>query len=531
MAESPPNHIAELGLDVEDKARVDQPGFSNAEWAALFPASPPLPPTFGAVFAERHVRPKLPLPEFLSILSACKPLHALVVLNLWLAPWARRSLLRNLLMLGAVFVMLGALWHANTLLPHFSSRNYWGGFSAMLSLNVVMLLLPPLFTRYSLRFAVHKKGSDGDVSGHNLSGVVRWTELVGQEPEGSPLLAHEDGDGLCPCPACVGDVMSRVAGYSILDLVARICLLTVSSLFGMVWTMAITFGEVAIGTWWGILSLVVIIALWWVNNGYISILGSTFRANVASLELSRRLQRRAVWIALDSLVSRHERNLFSELDSEPRPGEKLVRKSAHGEPISGTLNKEGAMAAQPSDDYELYQQLHEELSALWRQRFTFMEFLAVYLGFYVLGTLLAAVTNVAVGNCVPAYVLGIFAYLGVGAASDMVNVAVANQHISGVTELYRTARRSLRELSAKARRRFPPTSRLEACLALIEADDRVLKSYMDVDQWKGRVLGFVVTFATLRSMAVTMLTVGVALWSILRGGGTFVTLDFACPGL
>ncbi|KAI9019660.1 hypothetical protein DFJ74DRAFT_707730 [Hyaloraphidium curvatum] len=97
--------------------------------------------------------------------------------------------------------------------------------------------------------------------------------------------------------------------------------------------------------------------------------------------------------------------------------------------------------------------------------------LAVYLGFYVLGTLLAAVINVAVGNCVP-YVLGMFAYLGVGTASDMVNVAVANQHISGVTELYRTARRSLRELCAKARRRFPPTSRLEAYLALIEADDR-----------------------------------------------------------
>ncbi|KAI9019663.1 hypothetical protein DFJ74DRAFT_725064 [Hyaloraphidium curvatum] len=516
MADPPPNGRAECSLDIETKPNCGPPGFSDAEWAALFPSSPPLPPTFGPA-SERHARSKLPMPRFLSILSASRSLHALVVLNLWLAPWARRSLLRNVLMFGANIVMLGALWYANSLLPIFSNRNYWGGFAAIVSWDVVMLFLPPLFTRYRLRFAAYRKDPDGDMSAHNLSAVVRWAELVAGEPDAS-LLAHKDGDDLCPCPACVGDVMSRVAAYSFADVGARLCLMAAAGLFTTVWTMGITFREVS-RTWWGVLSLVLLIAVVWINNGYVSILGAQFRANVASLDLSRRLQRRAVWMALDALVSRHEQRLSAASDAELGSDEKLAWGSV-AEP-----------ALMHGSKRELYQGLHEELSALWRQRFTFMEFLAVYLGFYVLGIVLAAVINVAVGNCVPTYVLGLFAYLGVGTASDMINVAVANQHISGVTELYRSARRALREISAGARRQLPPSPRLETCLALVEADDRVLESYTDVEQWKGRILGFVVTFAALRSVLATMLTAGVALWTILRNGGTFVTPDFACPGL
>jgi hypothetical protein len=58
---------------------------------------------------------------------------------------------------------------------------------------------------------------------------------------------------------------------------------------------------------------------------------------------------------------------------------------------------------------------------------------------------------------------------------------------------------------------------------------RVLDSLSQVEKYKARFLGFAVTCSVLRTIAVTLFTLGIGLWSILRTAGVFVTVESYCP--
>ncbi|KAI9033486.1 hypothetical protein DFJ74DRAFT_652620 [Hyaloraphidium curvatum] len=44
-------------------------------------------------------------------------------------------------------------------------------------------------------------------------------------------------------------------------------------------------------------------------------------------------------------------------------------------------------------------------------------------------------------------------------------------------------------------------------LAALDADERILRSYLDVDRYRATVLGFVVTYGVVRTILVTLLTI------------------------
>ncbi|KAI9022012.1 hypothetical protein DFJ74DRAFT_706909 [Hyaloraphidium curvatum] len=159
-----------------------------------------------------------------------------------------------------------------------------------------------------------------------------------------------------------------------------------------------------------------------------------------------------------------------------------------------------------------------------------MAYISVFLGFYAASLLLSAAVFLTLGACLPAFIPALLLYVGVAVFSDVSNIAASNGHIAAVLDAYSEARRALRELAARAREHDPWNPRVVEIAGRMALHDQVLGSYMDADRWKARVLGFVVTVGAARRMLVTVVTVCVTLWSVLRSAGLTITLDVVCAG-
>ncbi|KAI9021146.1 hypothetical protein DFJ74DRAFT_115656 [Hyaloraphidium curvatum] len=483
----------------EDAAAA--PFFGPDELAALFPAALPPVRSFGRRPPPPAAHRTLPLSEFRRVLGRQPALAALVDLNLALSWFAAQSPFRNLLCeIGAV-LLVAAVWQANVAYPRFPLREQiLATFCYVLCISAI-LIFPPLFTRWKLRFASYsaKQSGEPDMSGHSLAGVVQWCRLAearsAEAGKASRLLEHEPDDPLCPCPrpSCAGGTLLSTTVYAYADDLARVAAMAGHS-FLAAWTLQFTFPDAA-RTWWGIGTLVVFYALYLVVNGWVTILGARFRANLATLDLSRKLHHRAVWLCLSSLVDGFQ----AEIDS-------------------GGCTLPGDAPA-----HEPYQSLHFELTTVWQQRFAYLAFNSIYLGFYATFTLVPALIMIAFGGCLPALYLAFLVYIGIAVFADGANVAAANSHIETVMDAYRAARLALRQLAAL------PNVTPEAA-ARISRHDQVIGSFLDADRWKARMLGFAVTPGSVRRMVVTLITVCVALWGVLRSSGVVFTLDMACSG-
>jgi hypothetical protein len=124
------------------------------------------------------------------------------------------------------------------------------------------------------------------------------------------------------------------------------------------------------------------------------------------------------------------------------------------------------------------------------------------------------------GSCIPAWTLvAICCYLTMFII-DLVNHSVANSEINTIRDLYMEAKTEVRLAI--------PQSRTPEVRALLTDHDRILSSFLSSDRYRARILGFAVDVGVARTVLVTLFTVAVGLWSVLRSSGIYLTPELAC---
>ncbi|KAI9034279.1 hypothetical protein DFJ74DRAFT_11622 [Hyaloraphidium curvatum] len=206
---------------------------------------------------------------------------------------------------------------------------------------------------------------DIDLGSHPLATIARWKELLDlQGPAGaadeavgsdavqlghipSELVAHRDGDPMCPCglQSCSGAVAARAAWSRAAEVCTRMVLaMTGMSLFP--YTAAVTFaGPFWSAWWWALLG-----AFYYAMDAFFYLTGTPgrFSASFPAMGLAEKLHFRAMSLALDSLLDRLDSRLTST-DGEAEQDEKAR--------TDGEENSE-----------ELYIRLHLLLSRIWERR-------------------------------------------------------------------------------------------------------------------------------------------------------------------
>ncbi|KAI9002485.1 hypothetical protein DFJ74DRAFT_775144 [Hyaloraphidium curvatum] len=267
-------------------------------------------------------------------------------------------------------------------------------------------------------------------------------------------------------------------------------------------------------TWWAAMVVVLLVTLL-ISLVFIMQLGR-FSTNVALLELSQRMQHRAVRPALSSLLNHLRR---AALEGPVADG------GAHSEPCASETAKDGAIAP-GSPPGQLYIELHQHLAVAWRFRISNTNFSSPL--FVTAGiAILCAVANIIAGNCIPWMFLFAVGYYALLLSIDLVNFAAANSSVQCVRDLYTQARLEIRCILANPLLTDPHGPRAAAASEL-RAHDAVLGSLREMDAYRARLLGFVITYGVLRMAFVTVCTVLLGVWSTLRAQGTYVTLEMSC---
>ncbi|KAI9023193.1 hypothetical protein DFJ74DRAFT_668086 [Hyaloraphidium curvatum] len=164
----------------------------------------------------------------------------------------------------------------------------------------------------------------------------------------------------------------------------------------------------------------------------------------------------------------------------------------------------------------------------WRRRIAIYNTPSAFLGSVTVVSVMGIV-NAAACSCLPAAYIVYCAYILFYILMDLVHVAAANAQVGSVMELYREASREIREMR-RASLFSDPTPAGVALRERMDSDGEILRSYLDdEDRYPARFLGVVVSYGVIRTIVVTLVTVLVALWSILRGLGVFFTMESVCP--
>ncbi|KAI9019944.1 hypothetical protein DFJ74DRAFT_142515 [Hyaloraphidium curvatum] len=397
--------------------------------------------------------------------------------------------------------------------PAAGRRNVRGLFHVSVSFLIVM---PSALTRTWKAFAPvrGKPGGDPapepDYSAHALAGLVRWSQLVeldsrsvtgrGEAENGSAtggasrLLEHRTGDPLCPCPltSCAGRLVRSAPLLCLVEALARTLPPTGFILFVLATPMMVR----AVPFW----------TSWWALPGVLAVVGALdyipintigrFSTNASLLRLSLRVQRRAMFLSLNDMLDAFDRVIFSEHPAGDIP------------------------------DAQLYAKLHYRLAEIWERRVPIVSG-RIMLGFASAAFAVPLVADLAAGSCIPVFVVLSFVYLINVSTTDLTHVALSNEQIELITELYRQAQTAIRDMLVRAAP-LPPDPDRAHLLDALAKHDRLLASFREVSGFRGRFLGFVVDFGVLRTFLVTVFTLLVGLWSILRGS-VFFTLDSICP--
>ena len=105
---------------------------------------------------------------------------------------------------------------------------------------------------------------------------------------------------------------------------------------------------------------------------------------------------------------------------------------------------------------------------------------------------------------------------------------MANEQISTITAIYSDTERALDSLIAEAGK-LPQTTERRDVISMLQSHGAVLQTLEKVDRLRAKLLGFPVTWGVVKTYFVTMFTLGVGLWSVLRGVGVGFSLQFCCP--
>lgn len=225
-----------------------------------------------------------------------------------------------------------------------------------------------------------------------------------------------------------------------------------------------------------------------------------------TLELTLRVQRRALKLALSSQISHLEHSV-----------------------VNGTTTTENTTCSSTkttNPPFELYSRIHDRLVVSWEVSTGRVEAISGLGAIVLLGAALALAINPIAAGCIPAWTIccTVFALVYLGGA--LVTTAAANAQVKALGELYREARRELRVLAVRARKSAGGGGLVEE----IRDHEELLSSYIEIENHGVRVLGFVVGYGTLRGIAVVCFTIATGLWGIFRSTGTSVTIQTLCMG-
>jgi hypothetical protein len=104
---------------------------------------------------------------------------------------------------------------------------------------------------------------------------------------------------------------------------------------------------------------------------------------------------------------------------------------------------------------------------------------------------------------------------------DFITFAISNSNVDAIALLYTQARNELLVLLEQG-------GNAEARQDLRYSAD-VLASFSDIEHYKARFMGFMITFDILRTLLAPLFTLGVGLWSIMRNLWIFATVETYCP--
>ncbi|KAI9029463.1 hypothetical protein DFJ74DRAFT_703274 [Hyaloraphidium curvatum] len=479
--------------------RVEATDFTPAEWTALFPAPSAPVDTFGGedgaedpAAAGRAADPftkEAQAKEFDS-----QPLKGLAWLGEHLAAsasgWSRWSAFicwASLFAPSTVLLAVAASWNNG----QYSTGSVAVGFAGICANYVTTLSIMVLVAK------MLPNGVPPDF--WTTAGLFRWLRLVrapgadsGKGETPARLVEHVAGDPVCTCATCGRHAQTAAGWLALIDMLTNY-FLALAIFFFAVYTPVVTHGPRLGSTSWGITLLTLYaIAL------FANILAWTDRykltSNIAYSGLERRLQTRAVALSMRDLLL----------------------------PFRDSLAN-GALPPRLEGGEWLYVRLHYRFVSLCRSRDRQDQSLLsrLYALIQVPLLVLCALLMAAVGRCLNVWIIVYFAHVVAWFTTNAVNLAARNSLLDAVDGLYRDAQRELRTLMLRAR---PGPLADEVALHV-----SALEGFVAATAGRARLFGFVVSYGTVRTMLVTIVTVAVALWSVLRGLGVTLTPESFCP--
>ncbi|KAI9016669.1 hypothetical protein DFJ74DRAFT_239044 [Hyaloraphidium curvatum] len=135
-----------------------------------------------------------------------------------------------------------------------------------------------------------------------------------------------------------------------------------------------------------------------------------------------------------------------------------------------------------------------------------------------------AVANVAVGSCIPLWIIVWLLVTLSRLYIDLAQLPAANDQIDSILSLYLDARTALQAMLTQA-------ARVQGQPAAAELREHVvlLTSFCAADNLRATFVGIVVTWGLAKTLLATTVTLSVALWSVLRGAGMSFTIESVCP--
>ncbi|KAI9029235.1 hypothetical protein DFJ74DRAFT_478730 [Hyaloraphidium curvatum] len=348
----------------------------------------------------------------------------------------------------------------------------------------------------------------------NLVAIRSWGDAVLAH---SPLFDHVDGDAACPCSRCC----SGVIAWSFWERVIRIVpmhLFSAFAIFTMAWTPLVHFGSAFWSSWWGITlgSFLVIFDVVYNAGVVVSRLPGPSSAEVA---LATRIYLRASFRAMRDLLERSRSLLLHTGDQMGPPDD-----HRNDEPGDSAFNGQ-----------ELYVQLHFSYKRRWKLLGSQSAFTNFYTGItlslFPASILAAIIINLAAGTCVTAWSILSFLTVIYTLASDIASLPALNSQIDALARLYSDARVSIRAMLAEAAHLPEGNPVRSAAARELKAHAELLAVFGDVEGLRATFVGIPITWGLAKTLAVTMITLAVALWSVLRGIGVVFTMQSVCPGV
>ncbi|KAI9002472.1 hypothetical protein DFJ74DRAFT_760305 [Hyaloraphidium curvatum] len=378
-----------------------------------------------------------------------------------------------------------------------------------------------------------------DPSNHMLHAVSRWIDLCRLETDGCgprhppSLVVHVTGDDDCTCPAqtCAGSLPGRAAAYFLAESGIRVALLVLICPLFSCWTPIVTYGAVWFSTWWS--ALVGALAIAGSATAWVATCGALFRnPNPPVVELSRRLQRRAMGRALTALLDRYRGLLVAcgtvtDADADAAKGG-----AAEGPTFSAEGDGDPGKSTSDLLDSEPYARLYLHLAADWSQhrQTRAWRIISSIITLSLAGCIAGGIANIVVGSCIPAWQIAYIAWWIVYHMVYITSLAAANARIASVRGLLLQARIRAEALLVAAAEsdalHSPSPQRMAIRAALACHADRIRTFSTAGDPAK--FLGFEASFGTARAFLVTSLTVGFTVYGLLRGLGVRVVLESYC---